>query len=283
MMLLHVDVREASFIVMSEPSSRAHRSATRELAAQHYRGSRVAREAGAQAAYVAIVGVEVTPGDEQAFLEASLENARRSVREKDNQRFDLLQSVDEQNKFALVEIYRTAEGPIDHKSTEHYSAWRDTVADMMASPRVATQWDTLYPQFASGYAPVAIILERPIPAYFDVTHVFIDVAAGSEDAFIAVTLSNAQQSMREPEAMRFDFLRSVDDPTKFLLIEVYRSEQGAADHKETEHYLTWRETVAGMMATPRVGKKYKNHFPNLPAGWQANGDMMQNGGKNWAR
>lgn len=241
------------------------------------------RAEGNRKAYVAVVDVNVVEGKEDDFLGASLDNARSSVREKMNERFDVLQDTSDPSKFALVEIYRTASGPTDHKDTAHYLAWRETVADMMASPRAATQWDTIFPSFASGYAPVALVLERPIPQYFDVTHVFVDVVPGQEDAFIAATLANAKASVREAENMRFDFLRSWEDPSKFLLIEVYRNAAGAAAHKKEPHYLKWRETVADMMATPRSAKKYKNHFPNLAAGWQGDGELTQAGGKNWAR
>jgi len=237
----------------------------------------------ARSAFIAVVDVDVKEGSEEAFLAASLANARGSMKEDKCQRFDVLQLQEDSTRFALVEIYRAAQGPVDHKAAEHYLTWREEVAPMMASPRSATQWDTIYPSVASGFAPKALVLERTDPMYFDITHVFVDVVPGMEEEFRAATLANAQASVREAENLRFDVLRGVDDPTKFLLIEVYRTPRGAAEHKETEHYLTWRKTVADMMASPRSAKKYRNHFPNLPAGWQCDGDVGQAGGKNWAR
>lgn len=244
--------------------------------------SAVIRHVSERAAYVAVVDVNATEGSEAVLAEACLENARNSVFEPLCQRFDVLQSVDEPRRFALVEIYRNAKGPADHKATAHYQAWREGVAEI-TEPRAATQWDTIFPSLASGYAPTALILERSVPDYFDVTHVFVDVAPGSEDAFIEATLANAKASVRESDNLRFDVLRSVEDPTKFLLIEVYRSAKGVDEHKETEHYLAWREAVAQMMASPRKAIKYRNLFPNLVAGWQTEGDLTQAGGKNWAR
>eukprot|EP00929_Paragymnodinium_shiwhaense_P087910 TRINITY_DN48057_c0_g1_i1.p1 TRINITY_DN48057_c0_g1~~TRINITY_DN48057_c0_g1_i1.p1 ORF type:complete len:312 (+),score=63.45 TRINITY_DN48057_c0_g1_i1:71-937(+) len=221
-----------------------------------------------RAAHIAVVDVDVKAGDEDKFLQASLDNARASTREETNQRFDVLQSVTEPNRFALVEIYRSAKGPTDHKATDHYNTWRERVSDMMASPRSATQWDTRFPSVASGFMPGALILERPLPEYYDVTHVYVDVVPGKEQEFLAASLENAQNSIKEIGNLRFDILQSVEDSTKFMLIEVYKTAQDAAAHKQTEHYLNWRETVADMMNSPRVGKKYKNHFPNLAAGWQ---------------
>lgn len=228
----------------------------------------VARGAGERAAYIALVDVDVTPGKEEDFLAASMENARSSANEDDNQRFDVLQSQDELNRFALVEIYANAQGPVDHKGTSHYSVWRDAVADTMASPRKASQWDAVFPRDASSFRPDVVILEREEPVFFDIAHVFVDVKPGSEDAFIEATLRNAKESIKEDGNLRFDVLRSVEDPTKFLLVEVYRSPEAATVHKRTDHYARWRDTVAGMMATPRTAKKYLNHFPNLPAGWK---------------
>eukprot|EP00425_Heterocapsa_triquetra_P041531 CAMPEP_0195089582 /NCGR_PEP_ID=MMETSP0448-20130528/28826_1 /TAXON_ID=66468 /ORGANISM="Heterocapsa triquestra, Strain CCMP 448" /LENGTH=290 /DNA_ID=CAMNT_0040123317 /DNA_START=1 /DNA_END=873 /DNA_ORIENTATION=+ len=245
--------------------------------------SATAMRVGERAAHIAIVEVDVKPGDEDAFLEASLANARESTREESNQRFDVLQNQKDPTKFALVEIYRGEQGPIQHKATPHYATWRETVADMMASPRSATQYDTIFPGTASGYNAVALILERDIGVFFDITHVYVDVLPGQEEAFIDATIENAKGSLREDENMRFDIMQSVEDPTKFLLVEVFRSSEGAFAHKGTPHYETWRDTVAGMMASPRQAKKYVNQYPNLPAGWQSDGDPLQAGGKNWAR
>jgi quinol monooxygenase YgiN len=72
--------------------------------------------------------------------------------------------------------------------------------------------------------------------------------------------------VQEPGIARFDVIQQLDDPTRFVLVEVYRTPEDAASHKETAHYETWRNTVADMMAEPRSGVKYANVFPD-DEGW----------------
>jgi quinol monooxygenase YgiN len=81
------------------------------------------------------------------------------------------------------------------------------------------------------------------------------------DAFREATLENARQSVQEPGIARFDLYQSAEDPTRFTLIEAYRTAEAPAAHKETAHYLKWRDTVADMMAEPRSSVKYTNIFP----------------------
>jgi len=96
----------------------------------------------------------------------------------------------------------------------------------------------------------------------------VDVAVQEDciGAFKAATLENAQQSVQESGIARFDVLQRQDDPARFVLIEVYRSPEDPARHKETAHYQTWRDTVAAMMARPRESAKYVNCFPD-DKGW----------------
>jgi quinol monooxygenase YgiN len=99
-----------------------------------------------------------------------------------------------------------------------------------------------------------------------IVHVFVHVKAGCEAAFEAATLANARASLTEPGVARFDVVRQQDDPSRFVLVEVYRSPEAALAHKETVHYATWRDTVADMMAEPRSSVKYVNLHPD-DAGW----------------
>lgn len=94
-----------------------------------------------------------------------------------------------------------------------------------------------------------------------VVHVAVHVKPESVDAFRAATLANAQGSVQEPGCARFDIMQTVDDPTRFLLVEIYRTADAQAAHRETEHYKTWRDTVADMMAEPRSAVKYTSVFP----------------------
>ena len=100
-----------------------------------------------------------------------------------------------------------------------------------------------------------------------VVHVHVRVTAGAADAFAAATLANARESVREPGIVRFDVVRQADDPTRFVLVEVYRTAEDPARHKATPHYAAWRDAVEGMMAEPRRSVKYEALAP-APAGWE---------------
>lgn len=90
-----------------------------------------------------------------------------------------------------------------------------------------------------------------------VTCVHVYVNLDNVQDFIDATLLNHRNSIQEPENERFDVLQDPNDETHFILYEAYQSETGAAAHKKTAHYLTWRETVAPWMAKPREGLPYK--------------------------
>ncbi|WP_300455447.1 antibiotic biosynthesis monooxygenase [Accumulibacter sp.] len=94
-----------------------------------------------------------------------------------------------------------------------------------------------------------------------VTLVHVRVRAQDVDAFIAATRANHEASVDEPGNRRFDVLQALDDPTRFILYEAYASAADAAAHKETTHYLAWREAVAGMMAEPRRGEPMNGLLP----------------------
>ena len=89
-----------------------------------------------------------------------------------------------------------------------------------------------------------------------VTLVHVHVLPDHVEEFVAATLENHFGSVKEPGNVRFDVLRSQDDPNRFLLYEVYRTEEDAAAHKKTAHYLKWRDTVADWMAEPRKGVRH---------------------------
>jgi autoinducer 2-degrading protein len=93
-----------------------------------------------------------------------------------------------------------------------------------------------------------------------VTLVHVHVLPEHVDAFIAASRTNQEASAREPGCLRFDVLRSVDDPDRFIIYEAYRGAESAAAHKETAHYLAWRDAVAGWMAEPRHGDRYEGLF-----------------------
>ena len=94
-----------------------------------------------------------------------------------------------------------------------------------------------------------------------IVHVHVHVKPEFVDAFRDATIENASNSMREPGVARFDVIQQSDDPTRFVLIEVYRTADDPARHKETDHYQIWRDSVAEMMAEPRSSVRYENVFP----------------------
>ena len=100
-----------------------------------------------------------------------------------------------------------------------------------------------------------------------VVHVHVHVKPESIDAFRDATRENASNSVQEPGVVRFDVMQQLDDPTRFVLVEAYRTPEDPARHKETAHYQTWRDAVAGMMAEPRSSTKYDAVFPDAE-GWK---------------
>jgi quinol monooxygenase YgiN len=99
-----------------------------------------------------------------------------------------------------------------------------------------------------------------------VIHVHIIVKPECLENFIKASVENASHSVQEPGIARFDFIQQLDNPTKFLLVEVYRTADARAKHKETAHYAKWRDAVTDMMAEPRYAIEYANLFPD-ENGW----------------
>lgn len=87
------------------------------------------------------------------------------------------------------------------------------------------------------------------------------------DDFIAATIENHKQSVQEPGNLRFDILRDADNPAKFVLYEAYQSDEDAAAHKKTAHYLKWRDRVAEWMAQPRQGIRHEIVYPIEASAW----------------
>ena len=100
-----------------------------------------------------------------------------------------------------------------------------------------------------------------------VTAVTIYVKSGNIDDFIVATKENHLGSVNEPGNIRFDVLQRNDDPCTFLLYEAYESEEAARAHKETQHYLRWKNTVADFMAKPREGISHRVICPDDKSQW----------------
>ncbi|OHB65943.1 MAG: antibiotic biosynthesis monooxygenase [Planctomycetes bacterium RBG_13_62_9] len=99
-----------------------------------------------------------------------------------------------------------------------------------------------------------------------IVHVHVHVKADQVEAFRAASIENARASVSEPGIARFDVIQRQDDPMRFILVEVYRTAEDPARHKETAHYKRWRDAVEPMMAEPRSSVKYGNVFPD-EQGW----------------
>lgn len=100
-----------------------------------------------------------------------------------------------------------------------------------------------------------------------IVHVFVHVKPEHVEAFKAATIENARNSVQEPGVVRFDVIQQEDDPTRFVLMEIYRTPDDPARHRETAHYAKWRETVEDMMAGTRSAVRYAHIFPD-EAGWE---------------
>jgi quinol monooxygenase YgiN len=94
-----------------------------------------------------------------------------------------------------------------------------------------------------------------------IVHVHVHVKPEFVEAFKQATIENARKSSKEAGIARFDVIQQTDDPTQFVLVEVYKTSEAPAAHKEAPHYKLWRDAVMKMMAEPRQGIRYANIFP----------------------
>lgn len=99
-----------------------------------------------------------------------------------------------------------------------------------------------------------------------IVHVFVQVKPDCIVKFREATLINARASLQEPGIVRFDVLQEEGNPESFLLVEVYRTKDDPARHKQTDHYHQWQTDVEEMIAVPRTKKIYENIFPENQ-GW----------------
>ncbi len=100
-----------------------------------------------------------------------------------------------------------------------------------------------------------------------VVHVYVQVKEEFIELFKAASIENAKKSIKEPGIARFDILQNNEDPTQFVLNEVYKTTEATVAHKETGHYKKWRHLVEEMMAEPRYSVKYTNLYPANEDGW----------------
>jgi quinol monooxygenase YgiN len=101
--------------------------------------------------FIVCVTVFVKPEYQEAFIEATLANGRNTRKEPKNLRFDILQCLDDPNRFFLYEVYSDTSGMDDHKGTSHYTQWRETVEEMMAKSREGIKYQNLFPENPSAF------------------------------------------------------------------------------------------------------------------------------------
>ncbi len=94
-----------------------------------------------------------------------------------------------------------------------------------------------------------------------IVNVYATVKKNYIEDFKKATIENAKNSINEPGILRFDFIQQEDEPNNFLLVEIYKDESAISKHKQTQHYLKWKETVENMMAQPRKSIRYLPVFP----------------------
>lgn len=99
-----------------------------------------------------------------------------------------------------------------------------------------------------------------------IVHIHIRIKPEALDGFTEATLANARNSILEPGIARFDVIQDKDDPTRFTLVEVYRTEADVDRHKASAHYSAWAEAVTDMLAEPRTREMYRNVYPE-DSGW----------------
>jgi quinol monooxygenase YgiN len=99
-----------------------------------------------------------------------------------------------------------------------------------------------------------------------IVHVHVHVKPESVEPFQQASIENARNSVQEPGIARFDVIQNAADPTRFVLVEVYRRADARAEHRKTAHYAAWRDAVENMMAEPRSGVEFHNVFPG-DEGW----------------
>lgn len=116
--------------------------------------------------------------------------------------------------------------------------------------------------------PRGLPLDKRSPAVRNcamlVIHVFAKVKPECAEAFAAASIENARQTLEEPGAVRFDVMRSEEDPCSFVFVEAYLRPEDHLAHRETAHYKKWRDTVEPMMAEPRTAKRYTGLFAPSP-------------------
>lgn len=243
---------------------RAARAETARVRLVHRRASRAQRRVvRANAVRIQITRVErESRASAAAFAVDATARAREAIAEPGCVRFDVLRSVDDDTRFAVVEVWADAtSGTRDWETLARRGSTRVDAESMLAVEPSDEFWSV-----ANGtqWSPS----DRSDVGGESVVHVRCAVKPGREAAFAAACAKNASNSVEEAGNLRFDAFQSASDGTKFVLSEVYETPGDSAEHKNTAHYLAWRDEVAEYMATPRTAEKYAIIFPPTRVAWK---------------
>lgn len=224
--------------------------------------SRLSMSLSSKSKIVVHVRGNVKSEDIPKFYGQTVSNARNSILELGIDRFDVLSGADKPGDFLLIEAYNSESGPNDHKLTNHYLQWRDSVAPLMTQPRSAIKYRPLYPPAPAWATPAAAStltdnydgasISDTLTSVYSVTltknaftqtvHigdkkkfcslftvvVDIEILPGKEAEFIEATIINCKQSLLEPGIHRFDFMQENDNSCRFCLVEAYNAADAPA-------------------------------------------------------
>jgi len=205
------------------------------------------------AADIALIWLTVKAGKEE-FVERTAVNVCASRKEADNVRFDLFSSKTEGDltTYVLFEVYKTKAAAAAHKEQSHFTEWRPWLLEHLAPDGRDRRQYIVH----GGKGSVNAFRGGDLSCEMETTVVHCSCKAGTEKQFVEATLKNqAGVAANEPNALRFDILQQEEDPTKFVLFEVFKDAEAVAFHRTQKHYLDWRNEVQDMMQDPRRGEK----------------------------
>eukprot|EP00931_Biecheleriopsis_adriatica_P087933 TRINITY_DN62335_c0_g1_i1.p1 TRINITY_DN62335_c0_g1~~TRINITY_DN62335_c0_g1_i1.p1 ORF type:complete len:310 (-),score=26.35 TRINITY_DN62335_c0_g1_i1:178-1107(-) len=224
-----------------------------------------------QSAYITLAEMKVV-GQESAFLSASLELARKAISEQGLTRFEVLQSISSPDRFVFFSAYRKQQGPAGHMNSKHYAAWYAATMGKIVS-YTTTKWDTVYPPYASDFETGVLTLERDFPTNrdysVDLVHVILNVKPGYESHFEKETTSLVKLTLAEytNSCLRYFLLRSVENPQRFMLIQVFKNKEKADSAKMEPYYKQWCASIRTALDGRGAGTKFVSRFPNYDAAW----------------
>jgi len=187
------------------------------------------------------------------FVEKTSANVNASRKEADNVRFDCYQCADKPSTYVLYEVFKTEAAAANHKEQEHFKEWKPWITESLAeNGRERRQYRVHGGKGLSGFRGGDVSPDNVTT----LVHCFCK--PGTEEKFAEATKKNQAGVLKnEPNALRFDILQDKEDPTLFILVEVFKDADALSYHGTMQHFLDWRTEVADFMDKPRNGEKIK--------------------------